>query len=128
MTIKEAQNYFVETLESKCGIKTTKMMVFFDPDSKRLTDDGNIYATMLKISPEVHTYELHADLNMETKKILDFGLKSFYFIKKNDTNYGYTNDPSSINITVYDKDFDIRVQLLGGIDTWWEKIKEDYYA
>lgn len=133
MTIEEAQTNFVKILKEK-GINVSRESLFFDNKSKRLTSTGNIYASMLKISEETKKYTLHEPLSQETKKILENSLSSFYYVELANNSHsvaiGYRNpdDENAINITVYENNFDIKIQLLGGIDEWWKKVKGEYYA
>ena len=133
MTIEEAQNNFISLLYNKGIENIYKEQVFFSPDSKRLTYQGNLYASMLKISKEAYTYTLKIPLNQETKKILESNMSSLYFVELASNKYsvpiGYASDEENgINITVYDDTFDIKVQLVGGIEEWWKKVKGEYYA
>lgn len=127
MTIEEAQTNFVKILKEK-GINVSRESLFFDNKSKRLTSTGNIYASMLKISEETKKYTLNEPLSQETKKILENSLSSFYYIELVTSKQYYNTDENTINITVYENNFDIKVQLLGGIDEWWKKVKGEYYA
>ena len=126
MTIEEAQNNFISLLYNKGIENIYKEQVFFSPDSKRLTYQGNLYASMLKISNEAHTYTIKTLLNQETKNILESNLNSFYFIVTNKPIFN--EEESSLSITIYDDTFDIKVQLIGGIEEWWKKVKGEYYA
>lgn len=114
------QQLLIDLLE-KQNIFTNSHDIFFNTNgTKRLTNKGNIYVSMLKLNEEGKTYSLNIDISMETQKILDSILKNFYYLKKGDRD-------GEVLLTVYDEGFDIKIKLLGSINDWWEKIKKEYY-
>lgn len=121
MLKEKLQEDFIKQLR-KLGINTSKELLFY-PDSKRLTRTGNIYASMNNILGEGNVYTLNINFSQENKKILEDNIDRYYYVE-----VLRINSDEGIKITVYDETFDIRIQLLGGIDSWWEKVKGEYYA
>lgn len=122
MTIKEAQNTFINALK-EIGIKTSINVCFYNVKSKRLSSTGNIYAVMLKLSNENNQYTVqNMPISLETTKILDKYLNSFYYITKNRK----INSNETL-LTVFDDNFNIKIKLLGTIDDWWKKVYEEYH-
>ena len=78
---------------------------------------------MLKLSNENNQYTVqNMPISLETTKILDKYLNSFYYITKNRK----INSNETL-LTVFDDNFNIKIKLLGTIDDWWKKVYEEYH-
>lgn len=130
MTIKEAQSLFINILESK-GIKDVNNLdCFYSPYSKRLTCIGYTYASML-MPNNITKFNCSIPVSHKSNNILNKSINSFYYITP--ANYGMNyhninniNNDINSELIVFDPNFKLKINLLGGIDQWWNKVCSEY--